>query len=56
MTPLAQETANRVRPPFWETGDLDHLLGTDPVGRDVLSRVLYGSRISLTLGIVAVVV
>lgn len=53
--PLAQETANRVRPPFWETGDLKHPLGTDPVGRDVLSRVLYGSRISLTLGIVAVV-
>ena len=52
--PLQQETANRVKPPFWETGDLSHLLGTDPVGRDVLSRVLYGSRISLTLGILAV--
>lgn len=53
--PLQQETANRVKPPFWESGDLGHLLGTDPVGRDVLSRVLYGSRISLTLGILAVV-
>jgi peptide/nickel transport system permease protein len=54
--PLQQETANRVKPPFWETGDLSHPLGTDPVGRDVLSRVLHGSRISLTLGIVAVLV
>lgn len=54
--PLLQETANRVKPPFWETGDLTHPLGTDPIGRDVLSRVLYGSRISLTLGIVAVLV
>ena len=52
--PLQQETSNRVRPPFWETGNLGHPLGTDPVGRDVLSRVLYGSRISLTLGILAV--
>jgi len=54
--PLEQRTANRVKPPFWETGDFSHPLGTDPVGRDVLSRVLYGSRISLTLGIVAVLV
>jgi len=54
--PLLQETANRVRPPFWETGELSHPLGTDPVGRDVLSRLLYGSRISLMLGIMAVLV
>jgi peptide/nickel transport system permease protein len=54
--PLAQQTSNRVKPPFWETGNIHHPLGTDPVGRDVLSRVLYGSRISLMLGIVAVLV
>jgi peptide/nickel transport system permease protein len=54
--PLAQRTSNRVKPPFWETGDLRHPLGTDPVGRDVLSRILYGSRISLMLGIAAVLV
>ncbi len=54
--PLVQQTSNRVKPPFWETGDIQHPLGTDPVGRDVLSRVLYGSRISLMLGIVAVLV
>lgn len=33
---------------------LDHLLGTDAVGRDILSRALYGARISLSVGIVAV--
>ena len=54
--PLRQDTANRLKPPFWETGDLRHPLGTDPLGRDVWSRVLFGSRISLTLGLVAVAV
>ena len=31
-----------------------HLLGTDPLGRDVLSRLLYGARISLLIGFIAV--
>jgi peptide/nickel transport system permease protein len=31
-----------------------HLLGTDPLGRDILSRIIYGSRVSLMIGIVAV--
>lgn len=35
---------------------LDHLLGTDDLGRDVLSRILYGGRVSLLLGIIAVVI
>ena len=32
----------------------EHLLGTDPLGRDVLSRIIYGSRVSLKVGFVAV--
>jgi peptide/nickel transport system permease protein len=36
--------------------DREHLLGTDPLGRDVLSRVIYGARISLQIQIVAVVI
>src|SRR5690606_29562141 len=37
-----------------QSPSLDHLLGTDAVGRDILSRALYGARISLSVGIVAV--
>lgn len=38
--------------PFWgEKSDVNHLLGTDDVGRDTLSRLIFGSRISLFIGI-----
>jgi dipeptide transport system permease protein len=40
-------------PPFWETGgSTAHLLGTDAIGRDMLSRLLYGARYSLFIGVV----
>ena len=39
--------------PFWLGGDGGYLLGTDSLGRDVLSRILYGLRLSLLIGIVA---
>ena len=40
-------------PPSWEAeGNTDYLLGTDPVGRDLLSRIIYGARVSLFVGIV----
>ncbi|MGM9967567.1 MULTISPECIES: ABC transporter permease [unclassified Rummeliibacillus] len=43
-------------PPFWsEGGSIEHLLGTDNLGRDILSRILYGSRVSLLVGISSVV-
>lgn len=44
--PLAVKAINRLKPPSNE-----HLLGTDEFGRDVFSRILYGSRISLGIGI-----
>lgn len=47
--PNELDLANRLAPPSWE-----HLMGTDYVGRDYLSRVIHGTRVSLTL--VAVVV
>ena len=43
-------------PPAWaEGGDAKHLLGTDNQGRDVLSAILYGSRVSLMIGLAAIV-
>jgi dipeptide transport system permease protein len=42
-------------PPFWqEGGTVRFLLGTDPVGRDVLSRLIFGTRLSLLIGLVSV--
>lgn len=49
--PLEQEVINRLKPPSGA-----HLLGTDDFGRDVLSRLIYGARISLTASLQAVVV
>lgn len=45
----------RLRPPSWqEGGDKQHILGTDSLGRDILSRIIFGSRISLLIGFSAV--
>lgn len=55
--PLAQDLLARLQPPFWqEGGSLAHPLGTDNLGRDILARILYGSRVSLTVGFTSVLV
>jgi peptide/nickel transport system permease protein len=46
----------RLAPPTWLGGHGGHLLGTDGVGRDVLSRIIYGARISLLVGVGATVI
>jgi ABC-type dipeptide/oligopeptide/nickel transport system permease subunit len=53
--PLSVNIRHRLAPPAWiEGGSLTHLLGTDQVGRDLLSRMIYGGRVSLVVGITAV--
>ncbi|WP_241236375.1 ABC transporter permease [Brevibacillus marinus] len=55
--PAKTNVAKRLIPPVWmENGSPDYPLGTDNLGRDVLSRILYGSQVSLLVGICAVVV
>jgi len=50
--PYAQDLGRRLIPPVWqEKGSWDHPLGTDNLGRDYLSRLIYGSRVSLFIGI-----
>jgi dipeptide transport system permease protein len=52
--PLAQDLLSGRLPPAWLAGsDPTYLLGTDDLGRDVLSRIIYGSRIALTVAFVA---
>jgi peptide/nickel transport system permease protein len=50
--PFAGDLANQTLPPFWqEGGSVKNLLGTDMLGRDVLSRLIHGSRISLLISV-----
>ena len=56
--PYDQDLARRLINPFWhdkKTADL-HVLGTDKVGRDYLSRVIYGAQISLLIGFLTVLI
>ncbi len=53
--PLAQNLGDNLKPPMWEEGGTAaYPLGTDPLGRDLLSRLIYGARYSLAISISAV--
>lgn len=55
--PFAMALKSKLMPPCWaEGGSMAHLLGTDQLGRDLLSRLLYGSRISLGVAVAGTVV
>lgn len=55
--PTKQNIAKRLTPPVWAPGgEARYLLGTDQLGRDVLSRIIYGSRISLAVGLSVVAI
>jgi len=49
--PEASDIRSRLEPPSWK-----HPFGTDPLGRDMLTRVLYGGRISLSVGLMVVAI
>lgn len=47
----------RFKPPFWQAGGTtEYLLGTDHLGRDILSRLLFGARVSMVVGFTAVII
>jgi peptide/nickel transport system permease protein len=53
--PVENALYDQLIPPVWEQGGAaKNLLGTDDLGRDILSRLIYGARVSLTLGVVSV--
>jgi peptide/nickel transport system permease protein len=55
--PIKGSLSKRLKPPVWvQGGSMDHLLGTDKMGRDILSRIIHGARVSLAVSLVAIVV
>jgi peptide/nickel transport system permease protein len=55
--PLEQDIGQRLREPGWQDAQgRVHALGTDHLGRDILSRIVFGSRIALVVGLAAVVI
>lgn len=63
--PVAGSLSNRLVPPFWVEaqgegiyaepgGSMEHIFGTDKLGRDILSRIIYGARVSLTVAALSI--
>jgi peptide/nickel transport system permease protein len=55
--PVKADLRNFLKPPSWVAGGLpDHLLGTDKFGRDIVSRLLYGARVSLSVAVLSLLI
>ena len=54
VDPNAQDLLNAIAPPAFTGGTWEHTLGTDRLGQDVLSRIIYGARVSLVTAAAAV--
>ena len=48
--PAEQDVYNKLANPIWDGGDITHIFGTDQLGRDILSRIIHGSRVTLLVG------
>ena len=56
-SPVEVDIQHRLGPPAWmDGGKREHVLGTDQIGRDLFSRMIYGGRVSLLIGVAAVLV
>jgi dipeptide transport system permease protein len=53
--PMEQDLINTLLPPLWSGGDRSFPFGTDSLGRDILSRLIFGSRVALTVALVAAI-
>jgi dipeptide transport system permease protein len=55
--PFQTNSGAFLRPPSWQAGgSAEYLLGTDAIGRDILSRLIYGARLSLSIGLAVVLI
>ena len=55
--PLQMDLLNRLQPPVWsEGGSWNYIFGTDLLGRDILSRCIYGGRMSLGIGLAVILI
>lgn len=55
--PFQGSLSHRLIPPFWmEGGSMEYVLGTDKLGRDMLSRIIFGARVSLAVSMIAIFV
>lgn len=53
--PVKTDIMSNLMPPVWHAGgSIDHILGTDKLGRDILSRIIYGARLSLSLSLIII--
>jgi dipeptide transport system permease protein len=56
-SPDLTNSAVFLKPPAWQQGgSIHYLLGTDAIGRDILSRLIYGARLSLSIGVAVVII
>lgn len=54
--PFDQDLSRRLKPPGWNGKGAYHILGTDQLGRDILSRIIHGARITLFVGFVCAII